>query len=67
MRKSSEYREYAEECRALARKALPGEHREQLVKLAETWDQLAVERNDLVRRHPELGLPGECEELTAAD
>ena len=46
MKKASEYREYAEECRTLA-KQLEGEHRDQLLDMARTWDKLASERADL--------------------
>ena len=58
MKKASEYREHAEECRALA-KHMHGDQRDQLLEMARTWDQLAAERSELIRRHPELGLQGE--------
>jgi hypothetical protein len=58
MKKASEYRQHAEECRALARKLGPSEHRNQLLEMAATWDKLAAERSELVRRYPELGLEG---------
>jgi hypothetical protein len=32
--------------------------------MAATWERLAAERADLVRRHTELGLDGEQEEET---
>jgi hypothetical protein len=63
VKKASEYREHAEECRALA-KQMPGEQRDQLLEMARTWDKLAEERSDLVRRHPELALKGEHREET---
>jgi hypothetical protein len=44
MRKIHDYRKHAEECRELARKAGPGEHRDQLMNMAQTWEALAVER-----------------------
>jgi hypothetical protein len=44
MKKASEYRQHAEECRSLARKLEAGEHRELLVTMASTWDTLADER-----------------------
>ena len=31
------YRKHAEECRSLAKQMKPGEQREQLLKMAETW------------------------------
>ena len=62
MKKASEYRQHAEECRVLARRMAPGEHRDQLLEMAATWDNLATERSELVRRHPELAIGGEHEE-----
>jgi hypothetical protein len=44
VKKASEYRQHAQECRALAKHMPPGEQREQLIRMAETWDQLAQER-----------------------
>jgi hypothetical protein len=44
MKKASEYLKHAEECRALARRMENGEQRDQLLKMAETWDQLAQQR-----------------------
>jgi len=66
MKKASEYRRHAEECRALAKGMAAGEHRDQLLEMAATWERLAVERSELVRRHPELALGGEHEEEAAA-
>jgi hypothetical protein len=59
MKKASEYRQHAQECRQLANRMEQGEHRNQLLEMAATWDKLASERSDLVRRHPELALEGE--------
>ena len=53
MKKASEYRQHAEECRALA-KQMQGEQRDQLLEMARTWDNLAADREKLVRNHPEL-------------
>ncbi len=50
MKKASEYRQHAEECRVLAQ-AMQGEQRNQLIEMAATWEKLA-HRSDLVRRHP---------------
>ena len=44
MLKQSEYLQHAEECRKLARGMPAGEHRDQLVRIAETWDRLAADR-----------------------
>jgi hypothetical protein len=53
VKKASEYRKHAEECRALARQMKQGEYREQLLVMADTWDRLAEER--------EASLAGEVE------
>ena len=58
MKKSFEYRQHAAECRELAQ-SMQGEQRDQLLTMAETWDRLAEDRETLIRRHPELALPGE--------
>jgi hypothetical protein len=48
--KVSDYRQHAEECRRLACQSALPDIREQLLKLAETWEQLADQRaQDLVR------------------
>lgn len=69
MKKASEYRLHADECRQLAGRMDVGEHRDQQLAMAATWDKLATERSDLVRLHPELALHGEHDEelFIAAD
>jgi hypothetical protein len=62
MKKASEYRQHAEECRQLATRMEHGEQRNQLLEMAATWEKLANERSDLVRRHPELAMEGEQRE-----
>jgi hypothetical protein len=62
MKKASEYRQHAAECRALATSMDQGEQRDQLLEMAATWERLADERSDLVRRHPELAMLGEHQE-----
>ena len=62
MKKASEYRRHAEECRVMARAMHDGPQRDQLLEMAATWEKLAAERADLVRRHPELAIDGEAEE-----
>jgi len=66
MKKASDYRLHARECRALAAKMDLGEPRDQLLAMARHWDQLAEERAELVRRHPELAIDGELEEEDGA-
>ena len=48
-----EYRRHAEECRTLAR-GVQGEQRDQLLGMAATWDNLAAERTEFIKKHPEL-------------
>jgi hypothetical protein len=55
MRKTSEYRHHAEECRKLAAKMKTGDQRDHMLKIAKVWDQLAEERNDILCKHPQLG------------
>ena len=62
MKKASEYRLHAQECRTLANAMDQGEQRDQLLEMAATWDRLAEERSELVRRNPDLALTGEREE-----
>lgn len=59
MKKASEYRKHAEECRALARQVPEGPQRDQLLEMARTWDNLANDRDALVQKHPELAQPPE--------
>jgi hypothetical protein len=62
MKKASEYRQHAEECRDLARSMDDIEQRDQLLEMATVWDKLAADRSELIRRHPELALGGEHKE-----
>ena len=66
MKKASEYRLHAEECRQLASRMDSGEQRDQLLTMAHTWDRLAEERSELVLRHPELAMDGEHDEEAGA-
>jgi hypothetical protein len=62
VKKASEYRQHAVECRHLAA-GVQGVQKDQLLEMAGTWDRLAQERSELVTRHPELALDGEqCED-----
>ena len=44
MKKTSEYRQHAEECRALAKQMKEGDQRDQMLKIAATWEKLAEEQ-----------------------
>ncbi len=49
MKKTSEYRQHAVECRNLAASMFAEEHREQLLAMASTWEQMAEERERSLR------------------
>jgi len=49
MKTPTEYRTLAAECRALARSAQNEEHRIQLLKMAEGWDQFALQSEQAER------------------
>jgi hypothetical protein len=59
MKKASEYRDHARECRGLAATMDSADQREQLLQMAEHWDKLAGDRVQLVTNHPELTPEGE--------
>jgi hypothetical protein len=65
MKKASEYRQHAEECRVLAN-TMTGFQRDQLLGMAANWDKLAADRSELVRRHPELAIGDEHKEETGS-
>jgi hypothetical protein len=62
MQKVEEYRKHAEDCRRLANTARDEQAKHQLLQMAETWDSLAVSREqDKIRAERikalELGSP----------
>ena len=57
MKKASEYRKHAEECRILAKQMKQGEYREQLLIMADTWDRLAAEREAAFPAGPAMAEP----------
>ena len=59
MKKASEYRAHARECRDLAAKMERSAGREQLTAMAAHWEQLAIDRTELIRKHPELATDSE--------
>ncbi len=65
MKKASEYRRHAEECRGLAKALPPGDQRTQLLEMARTWDNLAADRAALVLKHPDLAIGDEHREERA--
>jgi len=62
MKKASEYRQHAQECRALATHMDLGPQRDQLLAMAAQWERMAADRAELIHRHPELAQAGEHEE-----
>jgi len=65
MKKASEYLKHAKDCRALAKQMESGEQRDQLLKMAETWEVLARERERTLRnRGEEQPLPSVNEKPT---
>lgn len=62
MKKASEYREHAQECRLLAAGMESDDQRTLMLQMAEHWDKLAVDRMDLIEKHPELAHDGERDE-----
>ena len=57
VKKASEYRQHAGECRSLAKQVPDGEQRKQLLEMARTWDALAEDRDRLTQSDPELNAP----------
>jgi hypothetical protein len=64
MKKASEYRQHAQECRDLAAHMDSTDQRGLMLKMAEHWEKLAADRLALIGRHPELAHDGEHEEET---
>jgi len=62
MKKASEYRQHAEECRVLANGVKEGPQRDQLLEMARNWDQMAVDRDRLARLHPEISIDDKASE-----
>lgn len=62
MKKASEYRSHARECRDLAGKMASPEQRGQLLRMADHWEQLASDRAELILRRPDAALDGERDE-----
>ncbi len=54
MRKSEQFREFAEQCERLARQAAAERHRKILMEMADTWKRLAEdsERKEAIFKEP---------------
>jgi hypothetical protein len=53
MQEASEYREHAAQCRALA-DTMDGPQRDQLLRMAQSWDKLAQEHSASASQPPPL-------------
>ena len=49
MRTVEGYRQHAAECRQLAARARTPEEREMILKMVETWEELAVDREKMLK------------------
>lgn len=67
MKKASEYRTHAAECRALAARMESADQRDQLLRMADHWERLARDRIELLRRRPALASEDERAEVDAGD
>jgi hypothetical protein len=59
MKKASEYRQHAQECRNLASQMDSTDQRGLMLQMAEHWDKLAADRMTMLEKHPELAHDGE--------
>lgn len=50
MKKVSEYRQHVAECKKLAASVQNPEHKAMLAKMAETWESLAKDREEMMAR-----------------
>ena len=50
MKRADQYRRYAAECRLLANRLQPSDHRQMLLEMAKNWTLLANEREAMVAR-----------------
>jgi hypothetical protein len=59
MQKVEDYRDHADECRAMARRSRTPEERAMLLNMAKTWDDLATHRVEQIARKKRIAaLPG---------
>jgi hypothetical protein len=50
MQTTEQYRQHGDDCRAMARRSRSPEERAMLLKIAETWDELAAHRAAQIAR-----------------
>ncbi len=62
MKKASDYRFHAEECRKLARTMQTEEDKRKTLEMADLWEKMAADCAAFILRHPELSHPGEHDE-----
>jgi hypothetical protein len=54
MQTTEQYRQHGDECRAMARRSRSPEERAMLLKIAETWDELATHREAQIARQQRM-------------
>jgi chromosome segregation ATPase len=54
MKKASEYRDHAEECRRMASAVANEDHKTALIQMAEAWETLARDRIEHLRRQERI-------------
>jgi hypothetical protein len=57
MLKIEDFRQHAADCRKMASTVRDQEHRKMLEDMASAWDELAAERAQFLRRHPQEDMP----------
>jgi hypothetical protein len=57
VKKPSDYRQHAEECRILGKQVSDGTQRNQPLEMTRTWVALAEDRDKLAQNHPEAKAP----------
>jgi hypothetical protein len=62
MKKASEYRDHARECRELASHMDSDDQRALMLQMAGHWEKLAADRVALISKHPEVAHDGEHDE-----
>jgi len=63
LKKASEYKEHAKECRQLARTAVSPEHKAMLEQMAQTWESLARDRLERIARARRISELEQCEDI----
>jgi hypothetical protein len=54
VRKIEDYKKHADECRMMAARASSEEHRQMLLHMVETWENLAKDRTEQIARQARM-------------